>query len=43
MKNSRFYYQEKLIEILEDAENDLNNKDFDVLLKRLQEVLNDYE
>ena len=43
MKKSRYYYQERIIEMLEEAENDLNTKDFDTLLKRLQEVLDDYE
>ena len=43
VEKDRIYYQNKIVEILEDAENNINNLSFDILLERIQEVLNDYK
>ena len=43
MKLGRIYFQEKLVNMLEEAENNLSNEQFELLLDRLSDILKDYK
>ncbi len=38
----RIDYQNKIVEILDDALNELNSNDFDILIQRVKETIEDY-
>ena len=39
----RIDYEDKISELLDDAVNELSVEEFDILLNRISEMLNDYD
>ena len=39
----RFDYQEQINELLDKACGELNNTEFEILLSRVEDIINDYE
>ncbi len=42
IKMDRIDYQNKISEILDNALNNLDTEDFDILISRLKEIIEDY-
>lgn len=40
---NRIYYQQKIYEILDEAICELKADEFDILLKRIEEMIEDYK